>query len=91
MPEHPGQLRDRVVVIVDPEVDEPVVAAAVAALGADDEQRRRFPAAPIATRGLRGGADMPRAAPGTRVPPASNVSAIPSTTAAPARMLPWAA
>ena len=52
--EHARQLRHRIVVLVDPEVHQMVVAAAVAAAGPNDQERRRFAAPAIAARRLRG-------------------------------------
>ena len=43
------QLPDRIVVVVDPQVEPAVVPATVAAAGADDQQGRRLATAPIAT------------------------------------------
>ena len=48
------QLGDRRRVIVDPQVDEPVGATAVAAVLADDEQRSRLAAPPVAACRLCG-------------------------------------
>ena len=46
--DEPRQLPDRIVVVVDPQVDIAVVPAAVAAAGAHDEQGRRLATTPIA-------------------------------------------
>ena len=51
----PRELRDRLRVVVDAQVDEDVAQRGVAAVALDDEQRGRLLAAPVAARGLRGG------------------------------------
>ena len=50
--EEPGKLANRVGVIVHPQIDPPIVATAVAAAFADDEESRRLTAASIAARGI---------------------------------------
>ena len=51
--EDTGELRDRVLVLVDPDVHQPVVAAAVAAALPDDQERGGLPAPPVAACPLR--------------------------------------
>ncbi len=53
--EKPLELVDRRRVVVDPQVDEHVGEARVAAALPDDEERRRLLAAPVAAGGLRSG------------------------------------
>ena len=53
--EQPGQLGDRRLVVVDPQVDGDVVEAAVPGALLDHEQRRRLPAAGVAARRVTGG------------------------------------
>ena len=50
----PGQLADRVVVVVDPQVDPAVVPTAVAAARSHDEQRGRLTTASIAAGRIGG-------------------------------------
>ena len=51
----PCELRHRLGMVVDPQVDPAVVAAAVAAARPNDEQRRRLPATPVAAGGIARG------------------------------------
>ncbi len=53
--DQPPELDDRVRVIVDPDVDRPVVEAAVAAAGARHQEHRRLLAAAVAAGGVTGG------------------------------------
>ena len=53
--EQPDELRHRVVVVVDPEIDQNVTAAAVPPVGGDDQHRGTLPAATVAARLVAGG------------------------------------
>ena len=53
--EDPAELADRVGMVVDPEVDPAIVAAAVAGTLAHDEEGRGLAAAPVAPGGVGGG------------------------------------
>ena len=91
--EQPGQLGDRVGVVVDPQVDGDVVEAAVPGALPDDEQRRRLPAA-ACRRPPRRRRSGPRAAGGRaarRRRSVCHAASIASTTSSPVRMLPWIA
>ena len=90
-PIEPAKLLDGTLVVVDPEVDEGVGQARVAAVPLDDEQRRRLLATAVAARSLRGrkAVDQPLGERPSAV--AANASTRASTVSAETRMFPCAA